>query len=284
MSILNFDRQKIIIQPNIVKKATFLLEYHNIKLAESYLWTDPINLDCGIKIKTAPVIDFAQNILSTTFCVGNNLEDLLRQNKDRVFWLKLLRQILRVFQIRGFLWGDLAPRNMIFNRESKTIYIVDFEKRLNIKDSSVKQDDFNLFFRNYAYEEFSCVLDVTTQRILFTDLLSFDPQIEISAAEIKSKRKRKLLERIFGEKNQYSIKEIGFAEDLMSVTATPFFVNQQLIYPMLLIEKIVKKGGAYAYTEIVKQLAQCRDCAERLATLKSLVKRFLPNKREQPNE
>jgi len=284
MSILNLDRQKIIIRSDIVKKDTSLSEYQNIKLAEDYLQTNPINLDYGIKIKTAPVADFTQNILTTEFCIGDNLEGVLKQNKDQVFWLKLLRQMLRAFQVRGFLWGDLAPRNMIFDKKSKIIYIIDFEKRLDIKDSSVKQDDFNLFFRNYAYEEFSCVLGATAQKILFIDFLTYDSQIEIPMDEIKSKRKKKLLERIFGEKNQYPIKEIGFVEDLMSVTATPFLVNQKPVYPMFLIEKIVKKGGAYAYTEIVKQLAQYRDCAERLATLKSLVKRFLSNEGKQPNE
>jgi hypothetical protein len=150
----------------------------------------------------------------------------------------------------------------------------DFERELIIQGNPLNKETFNRFFRNYAYEELSCVLFPHDQKMLFADLLTVDSGEEILTSKIESKRKRRLLERLLGKREKYLVKEMCLAEDLMSITATPFMVNNRIIYPMFLIEKIVKKGGSYAYTEIVKAFERCSNGAEKFAVLENAIERF----------
>ena len=274
MNVLNFDSQKVRIEKGVVKKHTSLMEYQQFCLARDYLRSSPIVLDCGISVRTVSLIDWTDNDLITEFCLGLNLEHALIQGMDKLFCMKVIRELLQMFRERGFLWGDIAPRNMVLDKKSNIIYIFDFERKLIIKDGPLNKETFNRFFRNYAYEEFSCVLFPCDQEVLFADLLDVDFVGEILTFEIGSKRKKRLLEHLMGKKEKYLVREVCLVEDLMSAAATPFIVNNRTVYPMFLIEKIVKKGGSYAYAETIKALEKCSNGAEKLAVLKVTIERF----------
>ncbi|MFH0923886.1 MAG: hypothetical protein V1825_04085 [Candidatus Falkowbacteria bacterium] len=275
--MLNFDSRKIKIdrRRGVVKKQSSFFEYQQLKIAIDYLESCPIILDCGIQIRAISIVDWIVNELSTKFCRGLNLEHALRYGSNKNFWAKVCKQLLKAFQERGFLWGDIAPRNMIFDKLSSSIYIFDFERPLIIKDCSVGKSLFAGFFRRYAYEEFSCILTVVNQRLLFTNLLSENNSCEFFVDNLKSKRKKHLLKQYFGQKKSYTVKELHIIEDLMSAIATPFSVSGgTIIYPMFLIEKAVKEGGVYAYAKIVRQLKKCSTEAEKLFVLQNIMEGF----------
>lgn len=281
MDVLNFDSRKVRIGKGVVKKRTSLLEYQQFCLARDYLQSNLIVLDCGISVKTASLIDWTNNDLITEFCLGLNLEHALIQQIDKLFCINVIRELLQMFRKRGFLWGDMAPRNMVLDKKSNIIYIFDFERKLIIKDNPLDEENFNRFFRNYAYEEFSCVLFPCDQKALFAELLVVDSGGEILTSEIGSKRKKRLLEHLIGQKERYLIEEVCLVEDLMSAAATPFMANDKVVYPMFLIEKIVKKGGSYAYATTVKALEKCSNGAEKLAVLETAIRRFFSDVREK---
>jgi len=281
MNVLNFDSQKVRIEKGVVKKRTSLLEYQQFCMARDYLWVSPIVLDCGISVRTASLIDWVDSDLITEFCLGLNLEHAFIQRVDKLFCMKVIRELLWMFRERGFLWGDMAPRNMVLDKKSDIIYIFDFERKLVIKDNLLEEKIFNRFFRNYAYEEFSCVLFPYDQEILFAELLAVDSVEKIPSSEIQSKRKKRLLEHLIGQREEYFVREVCLAEDLMSAVATPFMVGDGVVYPMFLIEKIVKKGGSYAYAKTVKALEKCSNGAEKLAVLEATIRRFFSDGRER---
>ena len=277
MNVLNFDSRKVWVGKNTVRKHTSLSEYQQFCMAKDYLKLNPVILDCGILVKTAPLISWADDSLITEFCSGLNLEHALIQKADKLSYIKIIRDLLFKFRENGFLWGDIAPRNMVLDESSNIIYIFDFERRFIIKDNPLGKETFSRFFRNYAYEEFSCVLFPSDQELLFDDLLTVNSEGEILTSEIESRRKKRLLEQFWGKKEKYLVKEVCLAENLMSVTATPFMVDNQIVYPMFSIEKIVKKGGSYAYTEIVKAFKGCSSGTEKIAILEDAIKRFFPD-------
>lgn len=167
--------------------------------------------------------------------------------------MKIIRELLHKFRERGFLWGDIAPRNMIYVGKKQMLYILDFEKPLEIRDTLVNILDFNLFFRGYAYEEISCVLVAEEQSFLFADFLEIDMGRIIPLSEIRSGRKRRTLEYLFGNKDCYDVAEVALVEDVMSAVATPTMYENRLICPMPIIEKAVKRRGTDAYIEFVKR-------------------------------
>jgi len=270
MSVLSFDNNKVRIDLSrgIVKKYTSNLEYEQIKLATEYLNRNRLVLKCGIKVRVAPILEWSGAELTLHLCKGLNLEDILKFHKHKKIWIEIIKELLELFSMVGFLWNDVAPRNMIFDNSSLTIYIFDFEKKLIVNDFSMKKENFSSFFRRYAYEEFSCFLNKKDQSRLFNDYLFENIEGEIRTRDIGSNRKRLLLSSNFGSKECYSISEINLIEDIMSDIATPFMVGNAIIYPMYDIEKIIKKGGYNEYSKLIKQLSNCSTGSERLYILK----------------
>lgn len=271
MDVLSFDSEKIHIDKknNIVRKKSQILEYEQIKLANDYFEYCPIILNCGLKIRIVPILGLENEELLLHFCRGLNLEQALRYNLNRRLWVSVLKELLIIFQRRGFMWGDIAPRNMIFDEDSSTLYILDFEKKLIIRDATIDENQFSGFFRRYAYEELSCLLNEAEQKFLFHLLLSENIEGGVSIEDIFSGRKKALLRDIFGDKKVYSIGEINVIEDAMSFVATPVKTRNGVFYPMFLIEKITKKGGYYVYTEMVKKIWGCSSNLEKISIIKS---------------
>jgi len=101
MNVLNFDSQKVRIEKGVVKKHTSLLEYQQFCLARDYLQTTSIILNCGILLKTPSLIDWVDNDLITEFCLGLNLEHAFIQKMDKLFCMKVIRELLGMFQKKG---------------------------------------------------------------------------------------------------------------------------------------------------------------------------------------
>ncbi|EKD69941.1 MAG: hypothetical protein ACD_46C00693G0004, partial [uncultured bacterium] len=248
-----------------------------LDLAAEYLNRYPINLNCGLRVLAATILDWDNNELKLKYCNGLNVEHALRYCKNSELWVLVMRELIEAFRQRGFLWGDIAPRNMVIDFTACVIYIFDFEKKFKIEDCSTNKKIFSRFFRSYAYEEMSCFLNYDNQKILFRDYLSENIDCEINVANIISNRKKGLLYNIFGAKECYLVSELQTVEDIMSLIATPFVIGNTNIFPMLLIDEHIKKGGIYGYTEIVKQLIDCKSVIQRFSVLKSLNEGFFIN-------
>ncbi len=273
MNILSFNPQKIIINPKdkIVFKKTLKIEYEQITLAHNYFASNPIILDCGLKVKTAPIIGFENDTLFLDFCEGINMEHLLKYGYKKKLWIYVLKELMNSFKKRGFLWGDIAPRNIVFNKKENVLYIFDFEKKTIIKDITLNDQQFSNFFRNYAYEEFSCFLTKKEQDILFYQKILKQRERAIYNEDIFSGRKRFLLQNNFNKKNFYSTEEVAYIEDQMSFAATPIIIDNKILYPMFLIEKITEKGGYYEYSKIVNRLCRCANDFEKFNIIKEFI-------------
>ncbi len=264
-NVLSFDQTRVKfigyrIDPISVEKMTPEIEYRQIVDASEYLARHPIFLKDGtISVLPAPILSWREksSILVTQYCKGTNFEHILRSTinrEERLKWVMIFKEFFQKLRLRAFLWGDCAPRNMIFNKDSQSIRIVDFERKLVLGDEPVKLAVFSRYIRNYSLEEFSCLLFKGEQKILFSEVLTEEPKKSVPISEISSKRKKKLLELTFGRKKHYSIMELQSTEKFMAFIATPFFIDGMPYYPMDVIDKISSNGGANAYAMIVEKL------------------------------
>lgn len=262
--VLSFDPTRIKFvrdkQNIIVEKLTTIKEYRQMVQARYYLCKNSILLQGDtLSVTPAPILkwDNDKSTMTTMFCNGINGEEILRNaiGNERLQWTKLFRELLLKMRLTGFLWGDCAPRNMIIDLESKHIWIVDFERQLILTNTTVEPNAYSRYIRNYAWEEFSCFLFVEEQEYLFSDILMTQKsKQQIAISDIKSERKKKLLISIFGQKDQYDIEKVQTIETLMVFVATPFYIEDNPIYPMDIIDQISSKGGPDAYVETVQKL------------------------------
>lgn len=262
--VLSFDPKKVEVASapdgkTIVRKKTTEEEHRNITLAQQHLLKHcPVLTgdEWGmISISVVETFDWDQEskILSTIFYQGKNLEEILRESigQERSRLIDLVRKTFEVFKSSGFLWGDFAPRNMIWDQSRKIIWLVDFERELHLKDCSIEQCTFNRYIRSYSREEFSCFLSQQEQSILFNGFLEENCSGSIPISQINSKRKKTFLKSMFGGKECYSLNEVRQIEDIMASVATPFMVNGTFFFPMDSLDQIGSKGGSNEYVSTV---------------------------------
>lgn len=282
--VLSFDHEKIMMTLSIdgklvIRKKTVEKEYRNILLARQHILKhQPVLVSetyGTIRVLVADVAEwnYDKQLLSTSFCEGENIEKLLRNSigSDRNELIELIRKLFDIFKTNGFLWGDFAPRNMIWDQQQGIIWLVDFERELQLKDCPVEQYLFNRYIRNYSREEFSCFLTLHEKDYLFNKLLDEDDGGIIPANQIVSKRKRSLLKSLFIEKEYYSLNEIRHAEDIMVTAATPFLVHGVYFFPMDSLDLIGSKGGPNEYVRAIMAIRNMEEY-ERFSELKKRTK------------
>lgn len=285
-NVLSFDSKKVEISLDInskiiVKKQTTQKEYLNITLARRHLLNYRPILDFttgqSFSVSVAGVSNWNQElgVLSTFFCHGDNFEGILKNSfgEKRGDWIEILRKIFEIFKSNGFLWGDFAPRNMIWDWSRKTLWLVDFERELHLKDCPVEESVFNRYVRNYSREEFSCFLSQEEQAIVFRGFLNDYYACSVPTSQIASKRKKGLLKNLFGEKSHYAIEELRQVEDIMVFVATPFRVNEVFFFPMDSLDRIGSKGGPNEYVNVVTAIRSLGDSA-RFSELKRHTEAF----------
>ncbi len=279
-NVLSFDHEKITTtlsadEKMIVRKRTVEMEHQNILLASKHLLKHQLFVVSEvfgiIRIFTAEIAEWDEKnkFLSTFYCVGENIEEILRKSigSDRSHLIELIRKLFESFRINGFLWGDFAPRNMLWNQQRGVIWLVDFERDLILKDSPIEQSRFNRYIRNYSREEFSCFLTTQECALLFGEFLDEDTDAVIPASQLTSKRKRLLLKHLFSEKEHYALSEIRLAEDIMAMAATPFLVHDSYFFPMDSLDLIGSKGGANEYVQTITAIRDLEGL-ERFSELK----------------
>ncbi len=263
-NVLSFDsnRIEISVTPDgrmTVKKSTCGKEYRNILSAHEHLNKHPMEIEFAphgtIRVQVVEICgwDETWGALSTLLHTGKNLEAMLRESigTERHSMLHLIGDILHTFRTHGFLWGDFAPRNMIWSEHEDTIWLVDFERDLEIRDCPISASAFARYARNYSREEFSCFITRQESRDLFKDIVKDDISGYMPTNLIASKRKLALLKTLYGERPCYSMDNLRWAEDLMVFIATPFRIHSTYFFPMEPLDLISAKRGPYGYSSTV---------------------------------
>jgi len=120
----------------------------------------------------------------------------------------------------GFLWGDFAPRNIIIDWFNSIMWLCDFERKIVLRECPVSDVGFTRYIRNYSFEEFSSLLLIEDQNILFDGLFT-EEFGKVAIENISSKRKKEILRRLFGNNDFYNLGQLCEVEDLMAFVATP---------------------------------------------------------------
>lgn len=266
-NVLSFDPSKVrLIQGGcggggVVVKKTTIQELNNIILARKYLLSKNLSLTLemmNLNISVVEVIGWDRKILSTPYKEGLNLELLLRNysGNERIIWVEGIKSLFTLFRSIGFLWGDFAPRNIIWDFSHNVLWLVDFERDFLALNDSASKSLFSKYVRSYSWEEFSSFLTKEEQSFVFDDFFDNDhnPFESLLIKKISSKRKKGLLERIFGYKEYYSQQEVCYVESLMVDVATPIKTDDGLFFPMDILDSLNDKGGTDAYIRAVVSL------------------------------
>lgn len=263
-NVLSFDSNRITVTLSgnrtlVVRKKTTTAEHTNIMLASHHLLKhQPSLISEGhgrVRILVAEIVewDYDKKFLYTSFCNGKNLEELMRETigLKRKGLIDLIRGLFNIFKESGFLWGDFAPRNMIWDRQRGIIWLVDFEREISLKDCPIEKNLFNRYVRNYSFEEFSSFITKEEKTLLFKGFLNEKTGNIIRSDQITSKRKLSLLDRIYGKIDYYMLDQVRKVEDIMSSIATPFQIHGVFFFPMDSLDLIGSRGGPNEYTEAV---------------------------------
>lgn len=257
--ILSFDSQKvkIITSENIVLKETTKVELSQHIEANLFLNSEKLSLSSGFKIRSVPVLGYSYGKMITYYCKGDNLEIILRSHlygEKRKYYLKLLRECILLFIRSGFGWGDIAPRNIIINKEAKTVWILDFEKPQSLhKYENINSLWWSRWIRSYALEELSCLLNPYEVNYVLNGLILPEWTDEIFSLDtIRSSRKKILLQSLFTETSIFTMYQLEKVEKIMASVATPF-INKSgiIIYPMYYIENMINKYGKDWYVNFI---------------------------------
>ena len=135
LQVISLDSQKvwyeIINNTKIVNKKTSHQEKDNLLKAKNFLKNKYIkinNIHYSIQVPNIYAWNKNTNILSMSYCQGENLELLLRNPHTRQRAIHFLQSTMRFILAQHFYWQDYAPRNIIIDDE--TIYLIDFVKGL----------------------------------------------------------------------------------------------------------------------------------------------------------
>ena len=278
--VLSFDSSRVMMKEygkrKVVEKITSVREYNQMISAMKHLTINPITLtDFHLSVNVVPIVNWSSSsgILVTEFCEGLNGEVVLRGNGSSSLgrWLAIFRGFILAMKTAGFLWGDFAPRNMIFNFESGNLWLVDFERNLRLLPRPVTPEVFSRYIRDYAWEEFSSFLFSKQQEALFSGVIKEIGGIQaIEKEAIVSTRKKSLLAILYGNRESYSVAELDYVESLMVQIATPFRVDGQVCYPMDVLDRIATKKGAESYAETAIKLSSFESNHECFFYLRSL--------------
>lgn len=288
-NVLSFDSSRVRIDRDrygnrYVYKKTTDTEWENLRRARTHLTQVPLFVRSSqygsVRVMAAkPVLwDEKTSQLSTPLYKGRNLEFLLRTTlgNHRPNVLDFTKRLFEGFRTHGFMWGDFAPRNILWSQDRRRLHLVDFERELYLHTEPVAHKEFAEYVSRYSREEFSAFLMPHEQLVVFNDITDRDaPQHKlVLIKQIHSKRKRAILDVCFClSTGECPVQTLRTVEELMTNVATPFWVNNRIITPIDVLDIIGNKGGPYAYARTV-QMVQPECGIARLSALQACAAAF----------
>lgn len=242
LQVISLDPKKIWYESasdkQIVHKRTSTQEKDNLIKAKFFLENKSIKInDMHYSIQVPDIYAWNEttNILSMSYCSGNNLELLLRTPHTRQNAIPFLQSILRFVLTQHFYWQDFAPRNIIVG--DTTIYLVDFEKGLFFSI-----DDWQTFLRNHVFEEYSSFL-LPNERLISSELI-FSPsskernkRIHINGIQVK---RIKSIAIALGYTDTISIEEYLNIQKMIIKAEEPFYMGTNLVFPRVELVKMLE--------------------------------------------
>jgi hypothetical protein len=262
--VLSFDEKKTFIKEGKVIKKSSETEIAQIENATKYLESRPITLEGDISVKVVPFEVEGGNYLVMPLA-GINLEVLLRsnyeQNKQKL--LPIIKELLHKMKATGFLWGEIAPRNMIWSESENTLFLVDFERPTELLDRAVSDTEMSDFLRKYALEEVSAQFLAEDSKNIFDGLITdTENKGSVNIDEISSKRRKMLAKLLFPDMPSISYQELNKVNDLIALLSRPFEVNGSIYYPIEKLDEVSSKYGPEMYVEVLKELSKLYTPAE----------------------
>lgn len=262
MKIISFDSEKIYTTNDdgviYLNKNTEQTEIENLKKAKEYLSGKTIKIiNTEYKIKIPKIFDWNKEtkIVKMEFFNGVNLETLLRTGSSRREAIEFLNRLLEFILLNNFYWVDFSPRNILIDKKTNKICLVDFEKGLSFKENNLMH-----FFRNHIYEEYSSFL-LLNERILNGEeifkLQPYEKNISISKNEIKVKRVKTTADKL-NYPNIITQEQFLNIYILFLIAELPRITNEQIIFPRIELEEILetKKTNPFAYEEYADKILE----------------------------
>ena len=242
LQVISLDPKKVwyevVNNRQIVNKRTSYQEKDNLLKAKNFLKNKGIKInDIHYSIQVPSIYAWNENtnILSMSYCKGENLELLLRNPHTRQKAIPFLQSTMRFILAQHFYWQDYAPRNIIIDDE--TIYLIDFEKGL---DFSIT--DLQTFFRNHVFEEYSSFLLpneclISSEQIFLPSTKEKNKKINIS--DIKVKRIKSIAIAL-GYTDTISMEEYLNIQKMIIKAEEPFYNGSELVFPRVQLVKILE--------------------------------------------
>ena len=243
MEVISLDDNRVKVNLNDVTKKTEIKEVNNLIKAYELINDDVIYINGEkFKIKIPKVLSFDNRKLTMEKCKGSNLELILRTPRSHLLGVEFTNNIILQLLHKNFFWKDFAPRNILI--DTNTISIFDFERGLNTQVESVR-----LYLAENVYEEYSAFL-LPNERILKADDI-FNMNVNgdiIKINTIKSRRIRTILSKL-GYINEAPIHIYLLAVKMIIMNEEPSKVNDEYIFPLLMLEEYIKNYGYEKYAE-----------------------------------
>lgn len=251
---LSFSSEKvrIIRDRGIVEKRTTKTEYDNHLFAIEFFKDikKPILVN-DMRVNIVPLIKYRNGCITTSYCEGFNLESLMRTLDKREQAKLIMKSFISFLRCTGFLWGDIAPRNLVVSHDKKNLWVLDLEKETKYIPNVSDEIWFRHLYK-YAFEEVSCFyFQNETREILSLPKKIELPELNIKCNQIHSNRKKKLLASIYGYKEYYLLSHLLHIEELMASVAFPIFIDGAVASSMDTIEANIKKHGFDWYIDHV---------------------------------
>jgi len=230
---------------SLVSKKTTIKEHNNLTRTKKWLKKngDFLGHKTGLcfDVSVPKIVEWkeADNILVMEYCRGVNLEaELMKNNRNRSFYINLISDLLHWVKIKSFYWQDFAPRNILFDEENLKVTLIDFESNLKIGNKPMLSKNFNFFLQNRIILELSTVLFPEEQKYLCPNIWKYTKHTLLPLDEVNGRRRRKYI--LWHHPKVHKIKHADLVQierQIVSI-ATPFYNKKQIYYPLHQLSKI----------------------------------------------
>ncbi len=177
--------------------------------------------------------DAEQQLLDMAFCHGNNVETALMENTAlRPFYVALLSDLLSWIRAHSFYWKNFAPRNVLYDHSTDTVYLVDFESPLRIGRRRMSNRSFTFYCQDNVILELSAVLFQREQEIVCPKVWDYCRSGSLSIAGIEGRRKRRFIQLTYPTRRRIRHTELTQIQQRIAEIASPFFFNGSIYYPL----------------------------------------------------
>lgn len=230
-----------------VSKYTNAVEFRNLTRASKWLKGAggfKGNTSGGNVTVAVPRIenwDAKQGLLVMELCAGKNVEtELIGGSARRQFYVALLSDLLLWIRTKSFYWKNFAPRNVLYDDSTDTVYLVDFESPLRIGRRRMSKRSFGIYCQDNVILELSAVLFKREQDVVCPAIWENWRSGSVRLAHIEGRRKRRFIQLHHPGKRLITYAEFVQIQQRIVAIATPFPYNGSIFYPLHALSRITE--------------------------------------------